>query len=210
MRTFFFLLLFLVPFAAVSQSYSVQIDSLTREHTARFARGQQFWVDSILAERRSSEWLKRIDSLTFDYAFIEETYNRYGFVEEHYFLNGDSIPYLTFSNGEMTESSLYIRNGEMTEVAQRYLFAPMLERYSKMQPNQELDYARTQYWFTGGCVRYANTEEEFRSRRKEKLKNTYAICTMIDKANRKVIVSVQHAPRHPEFEVVNSHSSMSF
>jgi hypothetical protein len=207
MRARLFLFFLLCSFGASAQNYSVRIDSLTRQNTARFARGQQFWVDSILATRQSSEWLKRIDTMECDYAFIDELYDGEAWTEERYFLKEDTLPKSMFVDGEHAEIELFYSG--LTESSRIKTLNPMLRDYAKMLPNQELDYEKTQYWVTG-CLVYFDDEEQFRQRRKERLSSTYAIRTMVDKVNNRIVVSVQTAPQNPEFRVKRRSMGVSF
>jgi hypothetical protein len=208
MKAHLFVFLLFCSFAASAQNYSVQIDSLTRDYTARFARGQHNWIDSILAARSSSEWLKRLDTMQFDYAFIDETYeDGETELEERYFVRNDTIPTRYIVDGESRDVSIYYSG--FTVSTRRNTLPGMQERYAKMLPNQELDYEHIQYWVTG-CVVYFDSEEEFRQRREDLLRKSYAIRTMVDKVNGKVIVSVQAAPQNPDFVVGRLSMSVSF
>lgn len=229
MRAFFFLLPVFFPFAVFAQPYSVRIDSLTRAQSAHFSRAQHSWVDSILKERDYFGLMERVDTIPCDYIFIEETYvsgNYPGerpyllqdtagltstsclFVSERYFNQNDSIPRFVFFDGESIKPSELYHSffGWYTKnVIYPKTLRPMIERYSKLRPNQELDYDKIQVW-EHGCVTQPDGEEVFRKRKTDELKRMYRVQTMVDKVNRTIIVSVQTAPPDPKFEVYSYNS----
>lgn len=225
MRARLFLFFLLCSFAASAQSYSKTIDSLTRLQTAHFSRAQSTCFDSLLMDREWFKWLQRVDTMPCDYAFIEETYvsghyagdriylltdssglmsDRNLFISERYFVQSDTIPKYVFLDGDaFTPSEVY--NSFLGWYTQHVIYPktlhPLMERYAKLQPNQELDYNKQLVW-EHGCVTSEDAREAFRQRRTRELKNMYRIQTMVDKINNRVVVSVQTPPLEPEFEVV--------
>ena len=229
MRFCLLILLLLNGCLLFGQRFSVTIDSLTRVQSAHFSRAQQSWVDSILKKRDYFGSMKRVDTIACDYIFIEETYvsGHYRgecpylltdtagltstlctFVSERYFDRDDSIPRFVFLDGESIKPSELYHSffGWYTQnVIYPKTLQPMIERYSKLQPNQELDYDKLLVW-EHGCVTQPNGEELFRQRRADELKRMYRVQTMVDKVHNKIIVSVQTAPSDPKFEVYSYNS----
>ncbi len=190
---------------AYGQNRSFIIDEMTAHHLRQLSEEQRLHFDSILLSRAHTKWLKRMDRLKFDYAFIEETICEQDHsirTEERYFNEGDSIPAFIYFDGEKGNPEKiydgffiwYSKN-----VTYYQTFKPLLEAYSKFQPVQELAYNKMQVW-KHGCVTEVNGLQIFAERRTAELKTTYRINTMIDKKSNTILVSIQFAPTTPKFE----------
>lgn len=192
--------------ASNGQTYSRTIDSLTSQYVKQLSRGQKVYLDSILAYRQSTEWLKRLDTTRFDYAFVEENFC-YAYasssITEFYFSQSDTIPKSVFMDGESKDPKK-IYDGFLIwyskHVTHESTLIPLIERYSRLKALQELPYDKQQIW-SHGCVIKANDEAKFKAKRTEELKTTFQIQTMVDRVNNKIVVSVQVAPKRPKFEV---------
>lgn len=189
------------------QQYSLTIDSLTKTYIGELTKDKQIKFDSILKQRLSIDFLKRIDTTTFDYAFIEESFCYSGNISnvtEWYFLGNDTIPKSIYINGTPANTQkiydkflIWYSN----EVTYGYTLYALLDKYSKYKATQKLAYNSTQIWIHG-CVVYEN-KRAFEKRKKKELKTTYQIMTMIDKTKNKIILSVQFAPKRPKFKTYN-------
>lgn len=197
----------LASFASFAQLYAVEISQTTERYIRQLPENEQVKFDSVLALRKSADWLRRIDSISYDYAFIEEVYSycdTSGSVEERYFSQDDSIPKLLVYDGEsIVRNEHFQAYFEWSEPKHYYrLTLPsMLAEYSAFKHTQERTYARKQHYYTG-CVVRSDAEEQFRKSRTAYLATSYRIMTLIDKVNNRVIVSVQTAPKKPRFRVV--------
>jgi hypothetical protein len=200
------LILTIGSFGSFAQQYSAEIDRTTREYIGKLPKEQQHFFDSILAQRQSVDWFSRIDSIPYDYAFIEEIFvNRYAIcgVTERYFADGDTIPKFIFSVGKPLDPKEVYTNflGWWTKnVTYQQTLYPKIAAFETYKPTQELAYDKRQIW-SHGCVTSEQDKDDFTKRCAEELKTTWQIVTMIDKKNNKVIVSVQTAPVNPRFEV---------
>jgi hypothetical protein len=199
------LILTFSSYFSFGQKYSLTIDSLTKIYIDKLSKEKQIKFDSIVKQRLSVDIFKRIDSTTFDYAFIEESFcysDTSGQVTERYFLGKDTIPKSVYNDGIFSDPKK-IYDGLLIwyskNVTYNYTLYPLIDKYSKFKPTQELAYDKLQIW-SHGCVVYENSMTNFEKRRTEELKATYQIMTMIDKTNNKIIVSVQFAPTRPKFK----------
>lgn len=186
------------------QKYSLTIDSLTKTNIDQLPKDEQIKFDSILMQRLSINLFTRIDTTIFDYVFINESFcfsDTIGIVAERYFNGKDTIPKSVFFNGIFSDPK-GIKNDFLNwyskNVTNNYTLNPLIDKYSKLQPTQELGYDKRQIWIHG-CVLFENSETNFEKLRTEQLKSTYQIMTMIDKINNKIIVSIQFAPTDPKF-----------
>jgi hypothetical protein len=187
------------------QNYSLTIDTLTKTNIGKLPKDKQIRFDSILKQRLSVDLFKRADTTTFDYAFIEESFcysDTSGIVTERYFLGKDTIPKSVYIDGIFSDPKK-IYDGFLIwyskNVTYNYTLYPLIDNYSKFKPTQELAYNKRQIW-SHGCVVYENSKTNFEKRRTKELKSTYKIMSMIDKANKRIVVSVQFAPTRPKFE----------
>ncbi|MBL7808518.1 MAG: hypothetical protein JNN28_11910 [Saprospiraceae bacterium] len=200
------LLLLLLPCMLYGQKYALAIDSLTKAHISRLPKSKQIKFDSLLAQRLAFNLLHRIDSLPFDYAFIEEEFcymENFGSITERYFSGGDTIPRHVFEDGAFLDpkevyNDFFIWYSKY--VSSHYTLQPLLKSYSKLKATQVLAYDKIQIW-EHGCVIVANSEAAFKQIREEELKATYRIMTLIDRQLNKVILSVQVAPKKPRFQI---------
>jgi hypothetical protein len=187
------------------QKYSLTIDSLTKINIGKLPKDKQIKFDNIINQRLSQDFFKRIDTTTFDYAFIEESFcysDTSGSMAERYFIGKDTIPKYVYLDGKFSDPKK-IYDGFLIWYSQNvnynYTLYPLIDKYSKFKPTQELAYDKRQIW-SHGCVVYENSKTNFEKRRTEELKKTFQIMTMIDKINNKIIVSVQFAATRPKFK----------
>jgi hypothetical protein len=199
------LLLTFMTTICVGQVYSVTIDSLTKSNIDKLTDKQKLKFDSILTYRKSVDFFTRLDTTTFDIAFIQETFcfaDTLGNVTERYFMMYDTIPKYVYRNGKHTDPK-DIYDGFLIWYSKNVTYYttlyPLIDNYSKLKPTQELNYDKRQIW-SHGCVIYKDSKKIFEKKRTEQLKTTYQIQTMIDKKDHKIIVSVQYAPRRPKFK----------
>ncbi|MCX6181870.1 MAG: hypothetical protein NT150_08080 [Bacteroidetes bacterium] len=187
------------------QKYSVTIDSLTKTNIEKLPKSKRFKFDSILNKRLTIDFFSRLDTTVFDYAFIEERFcysDTSGQVIERYFTAIDTIPKYVYIDGVFSDPSK-IYDGFLIwyskNITCNYTLFPLIGAYSKLKPTQEISYAKRQIW-SHGCVVDENSKSNFKKRRTKELKSTYQIMTMIDKANRRIVVSIQFPPTRPKFE----------
>jgi hypothetical protein len=187
------------------QVFSLTIDSLTKTYINKLPKDKQPKFDSIVKQRLSVDLFNRIDTTTFDYAFIEESFcysDTSGRVTERYFISNDTIPKYVYINGNFSDPKK-IYDGFLIwyskNVTYNYTLHPLLDNFSKLKPTQELSYEKKQIW-SHGCVVYENSKTNFEKRRTDELKSTYQIMTMIDKVNNTIMVSVQFSPTRPKFK----------
>ena len=192
-------------FFSFGQKYSLTIDSLTKTNIENLPKEKQIKFESLLKQRLSIDFFKRLDTTIFDYAFIEESFcysDTLGNVTERYFIGKDTIPKFVYINGRFSDPKK-IYDGFLIwyskNVTYNYTLFPLIDTYSKLKPTQELSYEKRQIW-SHGCVVYENSKTNFEKRKTEELKSTYQIMTMIDKANNRIVVSVQFAPTRPKFK----------
>ncbi|RMF94282.1 MAG: hypothetical protein D6734_08170 [Candidatus Schekmanbacteria bacterium] len=207
-QTITILILTICSLTINGQSFSLTIDSLTLKHIKLLPADQQHYFDSILENRKNAEWLTRIDTSNFDYAFIEETFcysDTTSKITERYFIKSDSIPKSIYVNGLYKEPKT-IYDGFLIWYSKNVTYfttlLPLIDNYSKLKATQELPYDKRQIW-SHGCVVQENGEKKFEERRTEQLKTTYQIQTMVDRLNNKIVVSIQFAPKRPKFETYN-------
>jgi hypothetical protein len=199
------LFLTLSSYFSFGQKYSLTIDSLTKINIGKLTKDKQIKFDSIVKQRLSVDFFKRIDTTTFDYAFIAESFcysDTSGSVTERYFIGKDTIPKYVYLDGKFSDPKK-IYDGFLIwyskNVTYNYTLYPLIDKYSKFKPTQKLAYDKRQIW-SHGCVVYENSKTNFEKRRTEELETTYQIMTMIDKTNNKIVVSVQFAATRPKFK----------
>jgi hypothetical protein len=191
----------------VAQSYSLTLDSLTKKYLSQVSKKKKKIFENLIKQRLTTNLLKRIDTTTFDYAFITETYCSYDSrvgISERYFLFNDSIPKYVYFDGKINDPKK-IYDGFLIWYSANVTYSstlyPSIKNYSKLKSNQELAYDKKQIWHHG-CVVYQNVRKKFVKETKNRLRKTYQIQTMIDKKNKKVIVSIQLPPKNPKFETI--------
>ena len=204
-QTLTILILTICSFTTNGQTLSLTIDSLTIKHLKLLPTEQQKYFDSILQNRQKTAWLKRIDTTKFDYAFIEETFcysDTTSKITERYFIKTDSIPQSVFVNGNFKDPKT-IYDGFLIWYSKNVTYFitlfPLIDNYSKLKQTQELPYDKRQIW-SHGCVVQENGKKHFEEKKREQLKATYQIQTMVDRVNNKIVVSIQFAPKRPKFE----------
>ena len=199
------LILTFSSYLSFGQTYSLTIDSITKNHIDQCQKDKKAMFDSILSQRKSVDWLKRIDTINFDYAFIEEIFcyrDTVGHITERYFKKNDSIPKSVYLDGDFHDpKKIYdsFFNWYSKNVTYYYTLYPLIDNFSKLKPTQELPYNKRQIW-SHGCVVYENSKKNFEKKRTEQLKTTYQIQTMVDRINNEIIVSIQFAPTRPKFK----------
>ena len=204
MKSIIFILSFFLPATVAGQSCSLAVDSITEKRIEQLGSKNKNCFNRVVLNRISVNWRNRLDSLKFDYAFIDETIfleNDSVTVVERYFVKDDSIPKYVFINNEYLEPRKIYDNGfrwYSQNVISRLTLYPLLETYTKLQEMQELPYDRTQIW-THGCVVFNDSERKFKKQRKIELKQTYRIQTLINRINNNLLVSFQFAPKKPKF-----------
>ena len=162
----------------------------------------------LLENRITLNLAARIDTIPCEYIFLIEEFSFLDSVitvKEEYFNVGDSIPSSIFVNDELIDVfSIYtsIFGREKMRIRAEELFIPKLKKYQAFQSFQELAYAKEQVR-EHGCVDPGNDGIEFRKRRSNELRNTYAIYTLIEKSSKTVFSSFQYAPKEPTFEIVH-------
>lgn len=199
------------------QKYSVTIDSLTKAYINELPRLKKRKFKKILKQRRSMDLFKRIDTTTFDYAFIEERFcyyydNLFGDVKERYFIGHDSIPKYFYTKGTLSNlNQIYYKANTwyLKNISYHETFLPLFNTYSRSKPTQELSYNKIQLMYTF-CFPPKNAKEYFERRRTKELKKTYQIRTMIDRVNHRMIVSIQLPPKRPQFEIRRYNRSFDF
>jgi hypothetical protein len=193
--------------AGVSQSCSLIIDSITTERMEQCRKYQKRHFSDIVAARKWIPWPARMDSLQFDYAFIEETVcfeNNEEVVTEKYFVKGDTIPRYVYYNGKCQKPGLSCNNRfkkYSKYVSDKCTLSPLLASYTRLKNLQELPYDKTQIW-AHGCVVFHDSKREFKKERRAALKRTFQIQTFVDKVNRNILLSFQYAPANPVFRVI--------
>lgn len=199
---------FLVPVHQGSAKVSRTVDSMTRAHIQLCGIRDQSKFQALLENRLESKLSQRLDTLDYDYAFIDELvdYSDSSFMRlERYFHQGDTSACFQIWKGILKEESIFytinysVLNGLEKEEAE---FPKLLKKYSRFSKSQTLNYSKIQVW-SHGCVVQRNGAKHYQSRRKRELKNTYRISTLVDKHTNTTNVSVQTAPRHPKFKVVS-------
>lgn len=187
------------------QRFSWTIDSLTAAHIRQLPAGKQLHFDHIMQHRTKLEWLTRVDTSGFDYAFIEETFCAFDTtftVTERYFSKSDSIPANMYRNGIYADPKT-VYDGSLIWYSKHVTYyttlLPLIDHYSTLKPTQELPYNKGQIWLHG-CLVDKKSKDNFEKRRTEQLKTTWQIQTMVDRVNHTIVVSVQFAPKRPKFE----------
>jgi hypothetical protein len=199
------LILTFSSYFACGQSYSLSIDSITKKHIDQLPKYKKAMFETILRQRESIDWLKRIDTTKFDYAFIIETFcysDTAGQITERYFLKNDTIPKYLYIDGDFNDP-LKVYDGFLIwysqNVTYNYTLYPLIDNLSKLKSIQVLPYDKRQIW-SHGCVVYKKAENNFKKKRTEQLKTTYQIQTMVDRISNRIIVSIQFAPTRPKFK----------
>ena len=217
----------LVSNPTFGQKYSLEVDSLTQEYIKRLPNNIQQEFNEILNQRQKSDLFNRIDTTSFDYAFIEESYctdDTLVQMTERYFLTKEKkallenlktpanewiiLPYQLYFNGisQNVLTKYYANTVVYTYyyglIDDYYTLDTVLVYCSQLQPTQELSYDKTQIW--DDYRLYYNFEEKKKTLEKsieERLKKTYQIVTLINHVDKKVIVSVQVPAENPKVKL---------
>lgn len=206
MKAILILLFFGFSIQAFPQSCTVAIDSLTSAQIVQLPLKKRLMFDSIIVQRQRLNLLHRLDSLKFDYAFIEETFNHFdafGYLTEWYFDKNDTVPKFIFEDGKFADSEFYYKRDLLWYSRFgnfRYSLFSLLEKYRKFKPVQSRLYDKKQVWVVGGCIVEYKNRKEFKKLRATEIKSSYQIQTMVDRVAGKVLVSVQTAPQNPRFK----------
>jgi hypothetical protein len=204
-----FLILSFGCLITTAQNLSSQYDSLTSSHIQELQGKQKKNFKSIVSNRRDISLQKRMDSLSYDYLFIQEVYNRESksiIVIEGYFKKGQQSPDFVFINNERNEyytphdynwckDQLH---GKIKEY--EYSLRPLLKLHKSFQSIQELAYRKNQL-LEIPHVWSPEWTEEFNEGRKKSLEASYQIMTMIEKGEA-IQVSVRYSPRKAVFQTV--------
>jgi hypothetical protein len=152
--------------SSVGQTYSLTIDSLTKKYLDKLSEKTKAKFDSILVHRTSIDWLSRLDKLSFDYAFIDETFCYYdtaSVISESYFMKNDTIPKSVIRNNESLNPK-EIFDGFLIwyskNVIHQYTLYPLIDKYSKFKQTQKLSYDKRQIW-SHGCVVQMDGKKNF-------------------------------------------------
>lgn len=199
------LLLILAGFLLNAQDRSAAIQTQTKTSLAKLTAEVKFCYTPILKNRDQYHFYHRIDSLKFDYVFIEESFcmkDSSSFLTERYFTGHDSMPAFVFENGRSSEPTgfyQYSPLGLPYEMRHYYTFQPMLERFSALLPDQTIQYNQVIYI----ARRYADPKstEALCQHYTQRYKSTYQIQTLINMKLQKVVVSVQLPAENPQFEI---------
>jgi hypothetical protein len=190
------------------QVYALEMDSISQKYIGSLSLRQKRKFKKLIAQRTGNNVFKRIDSMAFDYVFIDEIYcfsEDTGKIIERYFYAADSFPFRMYINNSrefvgsfynLSASDFYYRNYILP-----YMLQPLISTYSIFQPIQAFQYSKQQIMLTG-CVTLPGAKRKFRLKTRNRLESTYRIATMIDKINHKIIISVQFAPKNAQFEIV--------
>jgi len=198
-NTICFLVFILPSFFSFGQRYSVKVDSLTQAYFIQLPKSDQKIFNKIIRNSSKINLNERIDSVKFDYAFINESYcssNNSIQVIERYFFKGDSFSDKIIVNG-ITPKGFEKCMSDLDY----YRIDTLFNSYNQLKSFQTLAYTNYQFWIHG-CVVYENAELEFIKQRKFELSHTCQVQIMIDKINSKIIVSFQIKPDVVTFEVI--------
>jgi len=199
------LLLIQAGFLLNAQDRSAAIQTQTKTWLAKLTAEDKFRYTPILKNRDQYHYYHRIDSLKFDYVFIEESFcmmDSSSFLTERYFTGQDSLPAFVFVNGQYsapTEFYLSSLLGPPNEMRHYYTFQPMLDRFSALLPDQTMQY--NQVIYIGSRYADPKSTEALCQQYTQRYKSTSQIQTMIDMKLQKIIVSVQLPAENPQFEV---------
>lgn len=194
---------------SVGQNLFFSVDSITKSQVKLLPNQFKSKFDTILNYRKQSLLHIRIDTMKFDYLFIQETFCRFDTtlnITERYFLNNDTIPKYVFINGKFIDPKrLYDKYSIWYWAIEKSNFTlyPMIEEYSKLEAVQQLPYFKTQIIYHG-CVVHKGYEKELKRRRYNELKTTYQIQTILGHNNLPIKISLQLPPRHPRFKTYDS------
>lgn len=192
------------------QGYSFTVDSITQKQLERFSKHRKKKFDLILKERLNNRWYIRIDSLNFDYGFIEERYSyrtKKFEVVERYFEDNNPMPKSLYQDGKLYNPKEWYNEKNDNEPF-RFKLSPLLEKISTLKPSQKLVYNKLQMYGLG-CVRYRHQKKRNIRWVRERIKTTYQVVTLINKVNKSVKVSLQYAPKIARFKT-ESYSLLDF
>lgn len=220
------LCLLLTSSALFAQKYSPDVEAQTLQLLDEVSRGQKIPFSVILENRKTLDVLRRIDTVAFDYALIEESFtlgDSVAQVTERYFVEADreildyslasdqentlgAIPRTMFVNAHKAhvQNEYYATSVAYTMfydlIDYYYTLDTILANYGAMRPVQELiyDQSRIQNEITNN---FAEKKQELEQAQVDRLKKTYQIVTLIDNKNKNVRVSVQLPPKNPFVEL---------
>lgn len=208
------------------QKYSPEVDALSKQYIDEVSSLQKLPFNLILEERKKLDVLRRIDTVAYDYALIEESFtlgDSVSQVTERYFVEADrkildysltidqentigTIPRTMFINANRwnVQTEYYATSVAYTAyydlIDYHYTLDTILANYSEMRPVQELIYDQTQH-LQQITKNFAENKTELELHATEQLKKTYRIVTLIDNRNKSVKVSVQLPPKNPYIEL---------
>lgn len=207
MKEIIIFILTICSFSINGQSNSETIKLLTNNQIKLLPKKDQKFFENILQKRIQVDWTKRIDSTKFDYVFIDETYcyaDTTSIISEKYFVKSDTIPKSIFNNGQNIEpKTIYegFGNWYSKNVIYFTTLFPLINKFSKLKPIQELQFDSKQI-FSRGCIVSKNDKKNFEVKMENQLRTTYQIQTMVDKINNKIVVSIQVPPKKPRFKTI--------
>lgn len=209
--TLLFAVIMLLSVYAAAQSNAKDFETKCRKIITSLPKEQQPYFDSITAIREHNLHggiLARIDTLKYDYLFIQEQFyetDNWHQTSEYYFNSGDTLPSAVFTNGiYRNPRDLFGENifGPPQDETNRFhLFANMYSTFSQNKAFQELSYNPNMYI----ARRFAETDENVEkilTESEDRLKKTYQIMTMFDKKGNIIHVSVQEPASNPTLKAV--------
>src|ERR1035437_2388217 len=135
---------------------TLTIDSLTKCYISRLSKNKRAKLNDILNQRKIVTFFTRIDTATFDFAFIKEDFCYYevsGNVFETYFSNNDTIPKKMYLDGAFIDPKNIYYDWNSKDISYYQTLYPTLHpliySYSKLRPTQELAYEKVQIWSHG-------------------------------------------------------------
>ncbi|MDX2362702.1 MAG: hypothetical protein QNK23_17970 [Crocinitomicaceae bacterium] len=212
MRSFLCLLYLFLAINCFGQSYSEIYQDQTRELLDQLKKGRKKFKP-LLKARLKNGVLSRIDTLEFDYLFIQETIcyrTRKLTTVELYFTARDSVIYINGEHRLWYDPGFYNWcKDQLGDKIKEHSTGrkQLLKNYSGLKEIQELAYFKTQVWMRAHSSTSEPTEEYVEALRKN-LASTFQIQTLIKKQTSEIFVSVQYAPKNPKFETVTCHSGL--
>lgn len=185
---------------------SKRVDSTTVVNISQTdANASKVYFD-IYSYEISAKLYTRLDTLKYDYAFVQVTYSQRDStfqIDERYFVSSEIIPIYFFYNGNQYNTrEMYSGLSWWYEktLTNDYTQKAMIKRYRKLKNIQSLPYDKIQIWPIA-CVNNG-TEAEFKKEKTEELKHSFQIQTFIDKKKNKIIVSIQTPPKKPKYKTL--------
>jgi hypothetical protein len=196
---YLFILFSFLSNSSISQDLYQQLDSTTKAQINLLSTKNKKYFDTLLLNRNKISLDKRIDTIQYDYLFIEESFCYYDSsleIKELYFSKNDTIPKLVFVNNNKEKLSYF----ESLNGQNHFNFNELFNRFSSNKLVKRVPYSKIQSLFTG-CVPI--TKKEFRLETKEELKTTFQIQSLVNKDKKNTKVSIQLPPKHPIFKIIN-------